>query len=69
MSADVANIDDYRPSAHLVIDCTTLSETVHVIPVALALKWASGELEPPPDIRQRIITEWLKGLAPSEGKP
>jgi hypothetical protein len=55
MSAKVVSLDDQRP--HLLIHT---DGKIHVVPVALALDWASGKQElPDADILRRIITEWL----------
>jgi hypothetical protein len=56
-TARIYDIEDARP--HAVIDCTSISKIVYVIPVSLILDWAEGRRKPSKDIRQRIIAEWF----------
>jgi hypothetical protein len=62
MAAEVIDLSEHRP--HLVIDCTKdEGAIVHVVPVSLALDWASGKQPlPEPEVIRRIITEWLACL-------
>lgn len=56
--ADIIALDDHRP--HLVICEDGEHPKVHVLPVSLALDWASGAQPLPEEgILRRVITEWL----------
>lgn len=68
MAADVLVLDDHRP--HIVIAEDAPAGKVHVVPLALALDWASGKKPLPEDgILRRIIVEWLACLRTGAVEP
>lgn len=77
MSAQVVELDDYRPHISVVVHNQDGSVTGHVIPVGLALEWADDEKPLPvgPDgnldeaLIRRIIGEWLCFLCPGMEYP
>lgn len=55
---------------HLVIDCSSISKVVHVVPLDNAFRWVDGTLPlPSEDILRVIIRQWLLDLDENPYEP